>query len=224
MMLERYSRLLQLSDFSKEKLSLLQSTKVLIVGSGGVGQNISLELITNGFENITIIDFDKVEISNLNRQVLLTENDLGKNKVEVVKKALEKRNKDAKITAINAKIDKDNVNKYLRGFDIVIDATDNWPSKLIISDNVKKNKGVLLHIGVDGYVGQFVIFKNKSLRDIVDEKVFASKKDGVSGPMVSTISSLTALYLIDYITKENPSSDVLYFYDHKAQNFSKIKL
>ncbi len=223
-MIERYSRLLQLSDFSKEKLSLLQSTKVLIVGSGGVGQNISLELVSNGFENITIIDFDKVEISNLNRQVLLTENDLGKNKVEVVKKALEARNKDAKITAINAKIDKDNVNKYLSGFDIVIDATDNWPSKLIISDYIKNINGTLLHIGVDGYVGQFVIFKNKSLRDIVDEKVFASKKDGVSGPMVSTISSLAALYLIDYITKENPSSDVLYFYDHKAQNFSKIKL
>lgn len=223
-MLDRYARLLMLSDFSKEKLLLLQSTKILIVGAGGVGQNISLELVTNGFENITIIDFDKVEISNLNRQVLLTENDLGKNKVEVVKKALEARNKDAKITAINVKIDENNADNYLKGFDIVIDATDNWPSKLIISDNVKKNNGILLHIGVDGYVGQFCLFKDKSLRNIVDEKVFASKKDGVSGPMVSSISSLAALYLIDYITKENPVTDVLYFYDHKAQNFSKIKL
>lgn len=222
--MNRYSRLLNLSDFSEEKLSLLQSTKILVVGVGGVGQNVAVQLVTNGVENLTIIDFDKVEISNLNRQFLLTEKDIGKDKVEVVKSALESKNSDAHINAINDKVNETNASKLLKGFDVVIDATDNWEAKLLIAKTCKQLKTPLLHIGVDGYVGQFCIFKEISLSDIVSEEIKAEKKDGVSGSMVATISSFAALHLIDYLTKENMTTDVMYFYDHKANNFSKIKL
>ena len=222
--MNRYSRLLKLSDFSKEKLSLLQSSKVLIVGVGGVGQNVATQLVTNGVENLTIIDFDKVEISNLNRQFLLTEKDIDKNKVDIVKTALESKNSDARIKAINAKVNEENASNLLKGFDVVIDATDNWEAKLLIAKTCKQLNTPLLHIGVDGYVGQFCIFKDLSLSDVVNEEVKAEEKDGVSGSMVATISSLAALHLIDYLTKENMTTDVMYFYDHKANNFSKIKL
>lgn len=223
-MIERYSRLLKLSNFSKEKLSLLQSTNILIIGAGGVGQNISTILVTNGVENISIVDFDKVELGNLNRQFLVTEHDINKDKVSVVKNVLQSHNSDAHVRAINLKVDKDNVNELLKGHDLIIEATDNWPTKLIIADAAKKANIPLFHIGVDGYEGQFCLFKNKSLRDIVDEKVFGETKDGVLGPMVTAISSLAALYLIDYITKENPETDTLCFYNHKNFNLNKIKL
>ena len=93
----RYDRLLSLSTFSEKKLEILQSKNVLVIGAGGVGQHVLTYLITNGIQKSTLVDFDKVEISNLNRQILLTEEDEGKLKVDVVKEALLKKNKDAKV-------------------------------------------------------------------------------------------------------------------------------
>ena len=98
--MSRYSRVLELSSFSEEKLNILKSKKVLIVGAGGIGQTVSTYLVTNGVEDLTICDFDNAEISNLNRQILLTEKHLGEPKVEIVKKALQKRNGEAKIKSL----------------------------------------------------------------------------------------------------------------------------
>ena len=118
----RYDRLLQLSSFSKEDLNTLQSKKVLIIGVGGVGQHVSTYLITNGIKDLTILDFDKVEISNLNRQILLVEKDLGRYKVDVVKEALKAKNGDANIHSINAKVDKSNIGEIITSeFDVVVD-------------------------------------------------------------------------------------------------------
>ena len=131
--MDRYSRLLSLKDFSKEKLDLLKSKKVLIIGVGGVGQHVATYLITNGIININIVDFDNVEISNLNRQILLTEEDINKPKVDVVKAALIKKNSEANIKTINLKIDENNIKDIKLDFDVIIDAVDNWPTRLVIA-------------------------------------------------------------------------------------------
>ena len=165
-MSSRYDRLLELSTFSKEKLEVLGTKKVLIIGGGGVGQHISTYLVTNGIKYLTIIDFDTVELSNLNRQILLSEQDVGKYKVDVVKKALENRNSECVITAINEKIDENNIFSVTKNFDIIIDAVDNWKTKLLISKAAKNQSVPFLHIGVDGESGQFCIFKEKSLSDM----------------------------------------------------------
>ena len=86
--MSRYDRLLELSTCSEEKLRLLHDKKVLLFGVGGVGQHIATYLATNGVIYMVIIDYDKVELSNLNRQILLTEKDIGKSKVDVVENAL----------------------------------------------------------------------------------------------------------------------------------------
>ena len=148
--MSRYSRTLELSTFSEEKLAILKRTKVLIIGAGGVGQTVATFLVTNGVENLTICDFDVAEISNLNRQILLTEKHIGEPKVDIVKKQLQKRNGEAKIQSLYTKISKDNVLDTISGFDLVVDAVDNWPTKLIISEACKNAKILLLHIGVDG--------------------------------------------------------------------------
>ena len=211
--MSRYDRLLSLSGFTKDKLSLLQSKKILLIGVGGVGQHIGTYLVTNGILDLTIVDFDKVELSNLNRQILLTEDDIGHAKVDIVKRALEAKNSEADIKSLNSKVLVKNASKIIDGFDYVIDAVDNWQSKLVISKTCKEKKIPLLHVGVDGRRGQFCLFIDNSLSDIVSEEILSSPKDGVSGPMVGIISSMAAQFLIKYIVGESDSHDTLFHYD-----------
>ena len=135
--MSRYSRVLELSTFSEEKLAILKSKNVLIIGAGGVCQTVATYLVTNGVENLTICDFDNAEISNLNRQILLTEKHIGEAKADIVKKQLQKRNGEAKIKSLYTKIDKNNIDHVILGFDVVVDAVDNWPTKLVISEACK---------------------------------------------------------------------------------------
>ena len=223
-MSNRYDRLLELSTFSKDKLDTLNKSKVLIIGVGGVGQHIATYLVTNGVINLTIIDFDKVELSNLNRQILLKEEDINLDKVEIVKKELLSRNVDAHINAINLKADESNISSLNIGYDVVVDATDNWKSKLLISKVAKENNIVLLHVGVDGTSGQFAIFKNKSLLDVVSVEIINSKKDGVLGPMVGIISSLATINLISFLVGDFKEIDTLFSYDSLTNKISKVNL
>lgn len=223
-MMNRYSSLLSLSTFSIDKLNILNKKRILIIGVGGVGQHLSTYLITNGIKDLTIIDYDKVEISNLNRQILLSEEDIGKYKVDVVKKALKAKNKEANITSINMKVDENSIKEIIKDYDVVIDAVDNWKSKLLISKAVKEKNIPLLHVGVDGIRGQYCLFKNASLLDIVDEDIISSPHDGVMGPMVGLISSMAALHLLRYLSNEIDEIDYLYHYDQTTNVVGKMKI
>ncbi len=222
--MSRYDRILELSSFNKDKLEILHNTKVIVIGAGGVGQHVLTYLVTNGIKEIMFVDFDKVEISNLNRQILLSENDIGLSKVEVVKRELRSRNKDAKIECKNLRVDSKNIDELIKGYDVVIDAVDNWETKLVIFNAKKNNKQLFLHIGVDGESGQYCLFKNKSLLDIVDTGIKKSPKDGVLGPMVGTISSLATLHLIRYLVGQNDEVDTLFSFDCKTNQITKIKI
>ena len=220
----RYDRLLSLSSFSKEDLLTLQSKKVLIIGAGGVGQHVATYFVTNGIEHLTILDFDKVEMSNLNRQILLSELDIGKYKVEVVKEALNKKNKDAYIKSINIKLDKSNVSEIITNkYDVVVDALDNWEGKFIISDECHKKHIPNLHVGVDGMSGQYSVFKDKCLRDILPIEVVKEKRDGVMGSVVGSVSAMATTYLIQYLLGK-AKADELVSFDFTQNSIKVVKL
>lgn len=222
--MDRFSRLLELDNISIENIKLVSNKRVLIIGVGGVGQHVSTYLLTNGVSNLTIVDFDKVEISNLNRQILLTESDLGKSKVDVVKAALEARNKDSHIDSLNLKIDDDNICDVIKGFDLVVDAVDNWATKLVIARGCKKENIPYMHIGVDGYKGQYCLFKDKSLLDVASEDILSSPKDGVLGPMVGIISSLASISILHYLFGLEVELDTLNYYDYLTNILVKAKI
>lgn len=222
--MDRFSRLLELDDISTDNIKLASNKRVLIIGVGGVGQHISTYLVTNGVSNLTIVDFDKVEISNLNRQILLTESDLGKSKVDVVKAALEARNKDSHIASLNLKIDDNNIYDVIKGFDLVVDAVDNWATKLVIARGCKKENIPIMHIGVDGYKGQYCLFKDKSLLDIASEDILSSPKDGVLGPMVGIISSMASLLILHYLFGLEVELDTLNYYDYLTNKLVKATI
>lgn len=222
--MDRFSRLLELDNISIDNIKLASNKRVLIIGVGGVGQHVSTYLLTNGVNNLSIVDFDKVEISNLNRQILLTESDLGKSKVDVVKAALEARNKDSNIASLNLKIDDNNICDVIKGFDLVVDAVDNWATKLVIARGCKKENIPYMHIGVDGYKGQYCLFKDKSLLDVASEEILSSPKDGVLGPMVGVISSLASISILHYLFGLEVELDTLNYYDYLTNKLVKATI
>ena len=222
--MDRYSRLLSLSSFSQEKLETLQRKEVLIIGVGGSGQHIATYLATNGIEHLTLVDFDIVDLSNLNRQILLVEKDVGMPKVDVVKNRILSKNKNVEVKARNLKVDKESILELeIEKYDVVIDALDNWESKLVVSEECKKKNVCLLHIGVDGDSGQFVLLKNKSLKDIFGEEIESSPRDGVMGPTVGIIASMACSYLIKFLIGEE-KENILISYNDKTHEITKIAL
>ena len=220
--MSRYDRLLELSTFSEDKLKLLQSKRVLLIGVGGVGQYVATSLITNGIKHLTIVDFDKVELSNLNRQILLKEEDVGQLKVEVVKRELLRKNSEAEIKAISMKVDENNIDKLLKDIDVVVDAVDNWTTKLVLGE-ATAHKVPLLHIGVDGTKGQYCIFDKKSLLDVFDTNIKQEPRDGVMGPMVGTVASMATLHLINFLVGDAPG-DTLYYFDSVQLKLGQTKI
>lgn len=114
----------------KENVELIANKKIAIVGVGGVGGACAISLARCGVENFTLIDFDKVSSSNLNRQVVAFQQTIGKNKVDVLKEMILAINKNAKVNAVAEKICKENVKKLISDFDLVIDAIDSVQDKV----------------------------------------------------------------------------------------------
>ena len=114
------------------------SSNVLIVGLGGLGCPLLTYLAASGVGKIGIVDFDKVEISNLNRQTIFSPADIGKFKVSVAKKMIKKLNNRIKIITFQKKLNKTNIKKIFKNFEIVCDGTDNFDTRYLINDYCMK--------------------------------------------------------------------------------------
>lgn len=123
----------------KENIELIASKKIAIVGVGGVGGALAISLARCGVENFTLIDFDKVSASNINRQVVAFEQTIGKNKVDVLKEMILAINKNAKVNAVAQKICKENVKELISDFDLVVDAIDSVQDKVELICHCKEN-------------------------------------------------------------------------------------
>ena len=118
----------------------IKKAKVLIIGMGGLGCPLLSYLASSGISNIGIVDHDKIELGNLNRQILFDTHDLGKYKVYQAKEKIKKIYNKIKIKTFKIKITKKNIESILKEYDIICDGTDNFSTRLLINDYCKKNK------------------------------------------------------------------------------------
>ncbi len=137
------------------------SSKVLIAGLGGLGCPLLTYLAAAGVGKIGIVDFDKVEISNLNRQTLFKTSDIGKFKVFQAKKAIKKINNNIEIFAFKKKITIKNIKNIFKNFDIICDGTDNYSSRYLINDYCVKNKKILISSAINKFDGHLMKFNFK---------------------------------------------------------------
>ncbi len=132
--LERYSRHLIIPEFNIEGQKKLKHARVLVVGTGGLGAPLLLYLTAAGVGTIGIVDFDIVDKSNLQRQVLFTTNDVGRPKVEAARERLTALNPHVNFEIFNTRLDSSNALDIISQFDIVADGTDNFPTRYLVND------------------------------------------------------------------------------------------
>jgi molybdopterin/thiamine biosynthesis adenylyltransferase len=147
----RYSKqviLKQVGVIGQKKIS---STKVLIVGIGGLGCPAALYLSNLGIKNIGIADYDRVDLSNLNRQILFNPKDIGKLKVAQAKKFLQKVDRTIKIDTYKIKIIEKNIKNILSKYDIICDCSDNFTTRYLLNDFCLRNKKILISAAINKF-------------------------------------------------------------------------
>ena len=159
--LDRYSKQIILKKFGIIGQKKVISSKVLIIGMGGLGCPLALYLAGLGVGKIGIVDNDKIELSNLNRQIIYDYNDVGKYKVDVAKKRIKNINKNIFIKSYKLRLNKNNILNIIQDFDIICDGTDNFETRLLINDFSLKMRKVLISAAVSGFDGHIFKFNFK---------------------------------------------------------------
>jgi adenylyltransferase/sulfurtransferase len=150
----RYDRQLMMPELGERGQKRLKRSKVLVAGAGGLGSPISIYLAVAGVGRIRIVDKDKVELSNLNRQILLWDEDVGRPKVEVASEKLKRLNPDVEIEALEEEITRDNVIDLAREVNVIVDAMDNFPTRFILNEAAVKLRIPLVHGAIYGLEGR----------------------------------------------------------------------
>jgi adenylyltransferase/sulfurtransferase len=208
--IERYSRQIVLKDVGVVGQKKILSSKVLIVGAGGLGCPIADYLSRAGVGTIGIADFDKINLSNIHRQNLYNSKDIGKYKVDVVKEKIKSINPFTKIKTYKKKITNKNLNNVIKSFDIIVDGSDNFKTKFLLnkySIKYKKNLIVGAINKFDGHVFTFD-FKNKKTpclrcfyQSEPSDEILNCEAEGIMGPVAGIIGNIQANEVLKKILK-----------------------
>ena len=207
----RYHRHLALAGFGKEGQAKLANARVTVVGAGGLGSAILLYLNAAGVGQITIIDQDVVDVTNLQRQILYTEKDIGKEKAKVAKKHLAKRNSETVIHAICEGLTEQTAEDFLQNTDILIDGTDNFETRFILSQYAQKYRIPLIMGACTAYDGQIMSFDFRKAGSPCYQCLYPQKTTcpdipvahlGVLSPLPGMIGSMEAIEAIALLTRE----------------------
>jgi adenylyltransferase/sulfurtransferase len=152
--LERYSRQILINGFGEEGQAKLKRAKVFIAGVGGLGSVTATYLAAAGVGVIRIVDHDNVELSNLNRQILHRDEDIGKKKVDSAAKRLKSINPEVKIEAVAEKMTEANLSELVTGFDLIVDAMDNLPTRYLLNKIAIDKEIPFFHGAVNGFEGR----------------------------------------------------------------------
>ena len=156
--LERYSRHLIIPEFNIEGQKKLKHARVLVVGTGGLGAPLLLYLTAAGVGTIGIVDFDIVDYSNLQRQVLFTTADVGRPKIEAARERLSALNPYVQFEVFNTRLDSSNALDIISQFDIVADGTDNFPTRYLVNDACVLAGKVNVFASIFRFEGQASVF------------------------------------------------------------------
>ena len=156
--IRRYSRQIILKKIGPIGQKKLLNSKVLIVGAGGLGSPILIYLAALGIGNIGIIDHDKVDLSNLHRQIIFDTNDLKKQNSKIAGKKIKNINPDITVNCYQKKLNIKNVDKIAKDYSIIVDGSDNFKTKFLINDYVVKNKKILITGAINKFDGQIFTF------------------------------------------------------------------
>lgn len=227
----RYSRQMQLPEIGESGQLKIKQARVLVIGAGGLGCPILQYLTAVGVGNIGIVDFDKVELHNLHRQILYTENHVGQLKVSTAKSILENVNPHITIQSFKEKLTLENATEIITNFDIIVDGTDNFTTRYIINDSCVALNKPLIYGSIFKFEGQVAVFNNKGSKNLRDlfpqppnpEDVPNCSVNGVLGTLPGIIGTLMAQEVLKLILELHTLENELILFDTLNLNFKKLK-
>jgi adenylyltransferase/sulfurtransferase len=205
--IERYSRHIILPDVGGEGQKKLLSSRVLLLGMGGLGSPAALYLAAAGVGTLGLVDFDTVELSNLQRQVIHTNEDLGKSKVQSAKETIKAINPDVKVQKYEESLSVDNIMEIISDYDLIVDGTDNFPTRFLLNDACVLEGKTIVYGAILRFEGQVSVFapdRGPCYRCLVPEmpppgSVPRCQEAGVLGVLPGIIGSLQAAEAIKLI-------------------------
>jgi len=226
--LERYDRQMNIQGWGQKSQERLKSSKVLVVGVGGLGCPVSLYLAAAGVGHLILVDRGRFELSNLNRQILGQTSDIGRLKVEVAKERLLALNPEITVDALAMEITDDNAKDLVHGVDVVVDCLDNWRTRFILNEACVREKRPLIHAGVSEFHGQLTTIipgKTPCLRCIFPENPPERERIPVLGATPALLASLEVMETIKLITGTGtPLAGKLLYVDGKDMDFAVIEV
>lgn len=168
----RYNRQMILPEIGDSGQEKLKKAKVLVIGAGGLGCPILQYIASAGVGTIGIVDFDTIEIHNLHRQILYTEDQIGLSKTTTAKATIEKLNPLICVLAFEEKLTTENAITIMQNFDIVVDGSDNFDTRYLVNDTCVVLGKALVYGSILGFEGQLAVFNHqgsKNLRDLFPE-------------------------------------------------------
>ncbi len=231
--IQRYSRQIILKDVGPIGQKKILTSKVLVVGAGGLGCPVIDYLSRAGVGNIGVIDNDKVDISNIHRQSLYNIKDIGRFKVSAVKQKIELINPQIKIKTFKQRLEKKNIEKILKEYDLIVDGSDNFKTKFLLNKYCIIYKKTLIVGAVskmDGHIFTFN-FENKNdpclkcfYQTEPSDEILNCEYEGILGPVAGIVGNIQAIEVLKKILEiSNKSNKEILILDFKKLNFRKVE-
>jgi molybdopterin/thiamine biosynthesis adenylyltransferase len=233
--IERFSRQIVLKDIGILGQKKILSSKVLIIGAGGLGSPVAEFLSRAGVGSIGVVDNDKVSISNLHRQSLYNTSDIGKFKVKIAKDKIKKINPNTKVTIYRIRLNNNNFKKIINDYDYIVDGSDNFTTKFLLNDFCLKYKKVLVTGAIskfDGHIFTFN-FKNKKIPCLrcffqesnISDDLLNCESEGILGTVAGIAGTIQANEVLKKILSIGTGLDgYIFILDLLHLNFRKVKL
>tara|TARA_A100001011_G_scaffold295179_1_gene307465 strand:- start:1899 stop:2648 length:750 start_codon:yes stop_codon:yes gene_type:complete len=200
--IERFSRQIVLKDIGIIGQKKIFQSRVLVIGMGGLGCPVAEFLTRAGVGLLGIIDSDKVDLTNIHRQSLYSNDDIDKFKVKAAKKKLNKINSETKIICYNIRLNKLNFGKIVKNYDYVVDGSDNFQTKFLINDFCKKTKKFLISGAISKFDGHIFTFDFRNIKtpcirsffqeEKVSEDIFNCEYEGILGTVAGIVGTIQA--------------------------------
>ncbi len=222
---ERYDRQIMIREFGEGGQEKLKRAKVIVAGSGGLGSPVSIYLAAAGVGTIRIVDHDRVELSNLNRQVLHWDKDIGMKKVDSAAEKLSQLNQSVRIEPMAETINDDNVSSLVADFDVIVDAMDNLPTRYLLNKAAIENNIPFVHGAVHGLEGRaMTIIPGKSTcLKCIYRGLSPEEKFPVIGVTPAVIACIQATEVIKYIVGIGKLlTNRLLIYDGLSMKFTEM--
>jgi adenylyltransferase/sulfurtransferase len=232
--IERYSRHIILPEVGGKGQEKLLNAKVFVLGAGGLGSPALMYLAAAGVGEIGVADADVVDLSNLQRQIIHNNTRIGTVKVESARQTIEELNPDVKVNTINERLTADNIREVLRGYDVVLDGSDNFPTRFLMNDASFFEKKPLISGSMFRFDGQVSVFKGYGeypcYRCLYPEPppkglVPSCQEAGVLGALAGVIGVLQAVEAIKEVLEIGDSlAGHLLIFDALKMSFRKVKV